>query len=420
MASRKAMARRRAATSKRSIARKWKDLSWYKQGLILVIVIFFLYNITANIDVILGAVRRFLNVLAPFIIGCMIAYFLSRPVIKLDERLSRNKSPFIKRKSHVLATIAVFIVVIVIVTVIVSHVSPIIVGNLRDFTLNLPIYYHNAINWARELGADHWLYRFLPDIPYYNDEVTTDILDAFAPDAEIVIDSGILTLLTSALGAIVINLVSVGTSLLNFAMGMVVALYLLLYRTTVIALVDRIATVFIKPRPLKFLKTYLHKSNEVFYKFISAQFLDACILGTLSFILLAALGVEYALTLALLLGISNMIPFFGSIFASLVTTVVTLFTGGLQQAVFVLIALIILQQVDANFISPKITSEALGLNPLLIIASIFIGGAYFGIVGMFIAVPVATMCKIFLEDYLIMREKKLGIKPKSLVLDEKN
>ena len=419
MAIRRTIASRRTTANRRRVASKWKDLSLYKQGIILILVIFFLYNITANLEVISGVIRRFLNILAPFITGCIIAYFLSRPVIKLDERFSKSESEFIRRKSHVLATIAVFIIVIAVVTVIVSHVSPIIVGNLREFTLNLPIYYHNAINWARGLGSEHWLYSFIPEIPDYNVDVTTDIIDAIAPDAEVVIETGLLAFMTTALGAIVSNLVSVGTSLLNFAMGMVVALYLLLYRTTVIALVDRIATVLIKPKTLKFLKTYLHKSNEVFYKFISAQFLDACILGTLAFILLAFLGVEYALTLALLLGICNMIPFFGSIFATLVTTVVTLFTGGLQQAIFALGSLLVLQQVDANFISPKITSDALGLNPLLIIASIFVGGAYLGIIGMFIAVPVAAMCKIFLEDYLIMREKKLGIKSKSLVLDEK-
>lgn len=390
---------------------KWKDFSLYKQGLILILVIFFLYNVTANLDIILGIVSRFLNVLTPFITGCTIAYFLSRPVIKLDAIFSKSKSAFIRKKSHILATISMFLIVILAVTVIVSHVSPIIVGNLMDFIENLPTYYHNAIDWARDLGPEHWLYRFLPEISEYNADVATDIFGAIAPtDSDVVIDTGLLAFVTTTLGAVVSNIVSVGTSLMNFAMGMIVALYLLLYRTTVIALVDRIATVFTKPKTLNFLKAYLYKSNEVFYKFISAQFLDACILGTLSFILLSFLRVEYAMTLALLLGICNMIPFFGSIFASLVTTVITLFTGGLQQAIIVLSALLVLQQIDANFISPKITGDALGLNPLLIVTSIFIGGAYLGIIGMFIAVPVAAMCKIFLEDYLTMREKNLGIR----------
>lgn len=390
---------------------KWKDHSLYKQGLMLILVIFVLYTSIANLDIILGIISRFLTVLAPFIIGCTIAYFLSRPVIYLDERFGESKFAFIRNKSHILATIAMFLILILAVTVIVSHVSPIIVGNLGDFIENLPTYYHNTIDWARDLGPEHWLYRFLPEISEYNADVATDIFDAITPtDSDAVIDTTLLPIVTSTLSAVVTNIVSFGTSLINFGMGMIIALYLLLYRTTVIALVDRIATVFIKPDTLKFLKTYLHKSNEIFYKFISAQFLDACILGTLSFILLSFLQVEYAMTLALLLGICNMIPFFGSIFASLVTTVITLFTGSLQQAIIVLGALLVLQQIDANFISPKITGDVLGLNPLLIVTSIFIGGAYLGIIGMFIAVPVAAMCKIFLEDYLRMREKKLGIR----------
>ena len=385
---------------------KWKELSLYKQGLIIIAVIFVLYNLTANMSFIMSTISRFFNVLAPFIIGSAMAYFLSRPVIKLNAYLGRSSIKFIQKKSHPLAVILMFFIVILAVTVVVSYVSPIIAGNLMDFIGNIPDYYTSAIEWVRGLGSDHWLYGFLPDIPD-----AAELIDVIAPtEGENMIDSPLVLFITNSLGTIVSNIVNVTTSLMNFAMGMIVALYLLLYKESVLALTDRIATVLIKPKTLDFLKTYLRKSNEVFYKFIAAQFLDACILGTLDTILLAALNVEYAITLVLLLGICNMIPFFGSIFASLITTAVTLFTGGVQQAIIVLGSLLVLQQLDANFISPKITGDALGLNPLLIVISIFIGGAYLRIVGMFIAVPVAAICKIFLEDYLTMREKELGIR----------
>ena len=400
--------------------KKWKELSIYKQVVVLTLAIFILYNIATNLEVLMREVHRFLNVLTPFVTGCMIAYFLSRPVIGLDEKFAKSKLEFVRKKSHVLATLSVFLVVIAIVTVVVSYVAPVIVDSLRDFISNVPMYYNNAIDWARDLGPEHWLYQFLPEIPEYNTDVATDIIDALAPtDATTVIDTGIIAFVTTTLGMVASNIVSVGTILVNFALGLIIALYLLLYRTSVIALVDRIAVSFVKPKSLKFLKTYLHKSNEVFYKFISAQFLDACILGTIAFILLAILGVEYAMTLALLLGLCNMIPFFGSIFATIVTTVITIFTGGPQQAFLVFGALLALQQVDANFISPKITGDALGLNPLLIVTSIFIGGEYLGIIGMFIAVPVAAMCKIFLEEYLTMREEKQLIKSKLPILADK-
>jgi len=395
------------------MGRKWKDFSFSKQALILIVIAFFLYNVTANLPVVVRMVRSFMNVLAPFIIGAMIAYFLSRPVIKLDEYFSKSSSAFVRKKSHILATLAIFLIVIATITMILIHVLPIIIGNIRDFIDNLELYYHNAIDWVRNLGDDHWLYNFLPEIPAANEDVATEIIDALTPDSETVIDTGLLAVITTTLGAILSNLLSFGTSLLNFGMGMIVALYLLLYRTSVIALINRIATSFIKPTALSFLKKHLHRSNEIFYKFISAQFLDACILGTLSLILLWGLTlfgvrIEYVLTLALLLGLCNMVPFFGSIFASLVTTVITLFTGGVLDASIVLGSLLVLQQIDANFISPKITSDVLGLNPLLIIMSIFVLGSIFGIIGMFVAVPIAAICKVFLEDYLALREEKLA------------
>ena len=119
-------------------------------------------------------------------------------------------------------------------------------------------------------------------------------------------------------------------------------------------------------------QTWLNTTNKIFYKFISRQFLDACIIGVSSTILLSILNVKFAVTLGILLGICNMIPYFGSIFASIVG-VITLFTGGVTQAITVLLVLLILQQIDGNIIGPRIMGDALNVNPILIIVSITIG-----------------------------------------------
>jgi len=375
---------------------KWKEFSLYKQGLILIVIVF----LSTNLGAFLGVLASFMSILTPFIIGIFIAYFLSRPVIKLEKRFEKSGSTFVRKKAHVLSVVTVLAIVILIVTVIASYVMPIIARNLVDLTASLPNYYLETLNWVRGMGEEHWLYNLLPPIPEDPSEF----------DPTELINNGVLAFMTGALGTIASNIVAMTTGVFHFAMGMVVALYLLLYRHMVLGLADRIAKVFIRPKALDFLKSYVRKSNEVFYKFISAQFLDACVLGTLATIMLALLRVEYAVTLGLLLGICNMIPFFGSIFASLVAVVVTLFTGGPQQALILMGCLLVLQQIDANFIGPKITGDALGLNPLLIVTSIFIGGHLMGIVGMFIAVPVAAMCRIFLDDYLTIRERKLGIR----------
>ena len=105
-----------------------------------------------------------------------------------------------------------------------------------------------------------------------------------------------------------------------------------------------------------------------------------------------------------------MIPYFGSLIGSGVTAIITIFTGGLQLALITALSLLILQQIDGNFIGPRIMGDALKLNPMLIIISITIGGAYFGILGMFLSVPAAAMLKLFVNDVLSWREAKLAEK----------
>ena len=101
-----------------------------------------------------------------------------------------------------------------------------------------------------------------------------------------------------------------------------------------------------------------------------------------------------------------MIPYVGAIIAVAISAVITLITGGLSQTIWMLIVVIILQQIDANIINPKIVGKSLKISPLLIIFSVTVGGAYFGILGMFLAVPVSAVIKILVENYIEMRLAK--------------
>jgi len=370
---------------------KWKEWALPVQILVLAIILIVIYRVSVNVNI-----GNFFRIIAPFIAGVAIAYILSRPAAKIKERFEKSHVAFIQKKAHSLSVILIFLVAIALISITVSYVVPIIVSNLADFGSNLAGYIGDVRVWMDSIEADSWLYDLLPN-------GDSSFMEGFSIE-------GLLLQVGLGTATIVRHVMSVTTGLMNVAFSLIFALYTLLYKDSILALMSRIARLFVKENTLKETKAYIHKSNEIFYKFVSAQFLDACILGTLATILLALLGVEYAVTLGLLLGICNMIPFFGSIFASIVTTIVTLFTGGIVLAAITFALLLVLQQIDANFIGPKITGDALGLNPLLIVFSIMVGGAYLGIVGMFISVPIAAMCKMFLEDFLTTRERKLEIR----------
>ena len=98
-----------------------------------------------------------------------------------------------------------------------------------------------------------------------------------------------------------------------------------------------------------------------------------------------------------------MIPYIGAIIAVVISGLITLITGGLSQAIWMLIVVIILQQIDANIINPKIIGQSLKISPLLVIFAVTFGGAYFGILGMFLAVPVMAVIKIAIEDFVDMK-----------------
>ena len=110
--------------------------------------------------------------------------------------------------------------------------------------------------------------------------------------------------------------------------------------------------------------------------------------------------------LGFMIGLFNLIPYIGAIIAVAIAGIITLFTGGLSQAIWMLIVVIILQQIDANIINPKIVGNSLEINPILVILAVTVGGAYFGIIGMFLAVPIIAILKVIVEDFIDYREQR--------------
>lgn len=121
---------------------------------------------------------------------------------------------------------------------------------------------------------------------------------------------------------------------------------------------------------------------------------------------LTIMKVKYAVLLGFLIGVFNLIPYFGAIIAVIVACVITIFTGGFVQAIWVAVVLIIIQQIDANIINPKILRDALEISKILIIFAVTVGGAYFGVLGMFLGVPAIAVIKMMLDDYIERNEKE--------------
>ena len=138
---------------------------------------------------------------------------------------------------------------------------------------------------------------------------------------------------------------------------------------------------------------------------ITSQLVDAVIVGLITSIAMSIMRIKYAVLLGFIIGLFNIIPYFGAIVAVVISIIITIFTGGFVQAIWLAIVVVILQQIDANIINPRILGNSLNLSPILVIFAVTVGGAYFGVLGMFLGVPVIALIKIIIEDFI---EYKIG------------
>lgn len=368
--------------------KKWiKHWELWREGILMITFILIIYKLIANIYPIWLEIQSFFGVIRPFVMGLIIAYLLNGPCNKIEAKLGGNH----KKSARGLSVLIVYLLMLSVITLIVSYIIPIIVLNIYEFVEQVPQYTTYFIeNLDQELSLVVW---------------GIDM-----------IHQGLLELMTTEtfFAQLGIGLTSIGeyalvmtTGILHFFLSIIVSIYFLIYKHKLLVVSERLAIIVIKKRQLQTVKNYLHQFNDIFYKFIAFQALDSCIISIISITVLSLLGVNYAFTLGVLLGVCNMIPYFGSIFASILTVAITIFTGGAPLALITGVFLLFLQQIDGSVIGPRLMGDALNLNPILIIFSITIGGAYFGILGMFLSVPIAAIAKILISHGITIHEQRL-------------
>ena len=152
---------------------------------------------------------------------------------------------------------------------------------------------------------------------------------------------------------------------------------------------------------------YVAKTNDIFTQYIYCKLLEALIMTLFSTLALTILGIRYSLILGIVIGIFSIIPYFGSIISTVISVIITIFSTGIFPAIWTCAALLVLEQIDGNFIGPKIIGDKLNMRPLWVIFAVTVGGGLFGMIGLLLSVPVLMVIKMIISDLLNERERKL-------------
>lgn len=368
----------------------------------ILLVAFLLFKLVFSTNMSIAAVvDAIYSCVAYFIYGWVIAYFLNPLVTKIEKRLVKESDSEKRRSTkRSLIIAAVFLIVIGLITVFFINIIPAIIDAATDFVENFPEYLANLQNWVNATFA------FLsPDVTERLNIVLSRVADSVTSWAATKLD------VEKVGGALTTAVSGSAKFILNFVFGIVVSIYFLHGKKQILTQTKRFTYALFSEEKANTIFSCARKINKIFYDFILSKLVQAFVIFILGLVVLAPLGIHFAPLISLVLAISNMIPYIGPWIGS-VPCIVLLLLYSPIQALILLAFILGMQIVDNVLIGPKITSDRVGISPLLVIAGVAIGGTFGGVIGMFIGVPIVAVIKLVFYDGFVekrLREKNLDI-----------
>lgn len=372
---------------------KYTTIAIYSFIVICCSIIFYL--IVSELSSFKIKVGQSLSILNPFVIGFAIAYLLNfflkfyeSKVLNLN--FAKNLKPKSKRGLGILFTYAtVFLLLYLFLTFVFPQLTASVVGLANDIpyyindiskSLNNLMDNLNIGNEYIDIAVDKW-----NDFVNYTIKFISDLIPMVG---------NFLKLIASKIW--------------NIVLGLIISIYMLIDKEKFFALSKKVTySLFSESISNKILEL-THRSNNIFGKFLSGKILDSFIIGILTFIVLSIFKMPYAILVSFIVGITNIIPFFGPFIGAVPSFFIILFVSPIKALWFLLIIFVI-QQIDGNIIGPKILGESLGISAFWILFSLLVTGKLFGLVGMVIGVPLFALIYSIIKDIVENRLKKKGL-----------
>lgn len=422
--------------SKKNKQKQVIDTKYFKWGLtaFLVIVasmcfIFAIYN-SGKIS---AGIKQVFKVLTPIIDGLVIAYLLN-PIVRFFEVNLLEKSyirhnleitPGRKKRFRVFSIIITFLLVGMLLYAFFGTVLPQLYSSIESIIIHFPTYYNNVI---RSLDT------FISNSDYLAANDLHDLINTYSVEINDIFNQNILPNMKDILGELKATdilaklssgVASVVGAVFNLIIGLIISIYLLAAKEKYVGLVKKLIYSFLPREKANNVLVDIRFINMTFGGFIVGKIVDSIIIGILCFIGLNILHTPYAVLVSVIVGITNIVPFFGPYLGAIPSAFLILIVDPKQCLIF-LIFVLILQQIDGNIIGPAILGNSIGVSSFWIIVAITIFGGFFGIPGMIVGVPLFACVYAFVRRYVNNRliKNKLSISTYDYAnikyVDEKN
>ena len=355
------------------------------------------YFALLRMDFISAAVVRVIEVLKPILYGMVIAYLLN-PVIKFVDRLL---VPCLERKlehrkarklSRSIGVVLAILFLLSLISALCNMMIPELYKSISDLISTLPGQIGDLINKLNQLLSDHST----------TSEMIKNVLEEGTEALMNWLRTDLLRQMNTVMSNLTVGVINVFSEFVNVVIGLIVSVYVLFSKEKLSAQCKKTVYALMKTDHANMLLHLTRKSNEIFGGFIIGKIIDSAIIGVLCFIGLSLLRMPYALLVSVIVGVTNIIPFFGP-YIGAVPSAVLIMLAEPKKGLYFIIFILVLQQIDGNVIGPKILGNSTGLSALWVIVSILLGGGLFGFVGMIMGVP--TFAVIYYVASMIINQR---------------
>ena len=386
-----------------------KYLHWGVTAFLVIAAAIVFYMVVNHLTWLGGTLKRFGKILSPFIWGLVIAYLLYplmriyqrgafTPLWKLILKKSSKADTLVPKLARGCSVFLAIISMLIIITGMIWMVAPQMYNSIETIIVNSSTYVERA---------DAWISRFFNNNP----ELEATISGMFGDVSKGLVTwatnnllpqfKGLLTNVTS-------GVFSFAKGIYNIIIGMIVSIYVLYSREVFSAHCKKIIYAVFSLEAAQKILDAVHFTNDVFQSYISGKILDSIIIGILCYVGCAILRIEYAVLVSFIVGITNIIPFFGPFIGAVPSALIILTASPMHALIFV-IFIIILQQFDGNILGPKILSNRVGINGFWVLFSIIVGAGLFGFGGMLLGVPVFVVLYTFFKNLTNRKLARSGL-----------
>ena len=348
----------------------------------------------------------------PIIDGFVLAYLMTPVLNKIEKCIikplyKKANMPMTaknKRRMRGLSILVTIVLILIILYEFFGLIIPEVIRSIQSIIFQFPIYVNNLNTWALGLMKNN------PDL----EQVVNGLIAQYSSKLLDYFNSNLLPHINDLLKTLSLSVIGIFKALWNFVIGFIISIYILGSKEKFAGQAKKIAYALFDRKAGNEVITNFRFIHSTFIGFIGGKIVDSIIIGVICFVCTSIIGTPYAILVSVIIGVTNVIPFFGPWIGGVPSALLVLMVDPIQALYFIILILII-QQFDGNILGPKILGDSTGLSGFWVIFAITIFGGLFGVLGMVVGVPIFAVfyagVKAMVNRMLIKKDLPTDIQP---------